>query len=156
MIRRTPQEIADFFGIYLAQNISGDWHGYEEKPIKQKSGNWGIRDFSAAEIGMDEYIIDLPDYNEYGKLYIPNVSENPTSSTVSEMENVVAISKKEITREDIAKIAQTSDSYIVVYYDSIAGLIELVSAYLSEGYVLCGNLVVDSNEFYQPMIKYKK
>ena len=105
---------------------------------------------------MDEYIIDLPDYNEYGKLYIPNVSENPTSSTVSEMENVVAISKKEITREDIAKIAQTSDSYIVVYYDSIAGLIELVSAYLSEGYVLCGNLVVDSNEFYQPMIKYKK
>ena len=57
---------------------------------------------------------------------------------------------------DIAKIAQTSDSYIVVYYDSIAGLIELVSAYLSEGYVLCGNLVVDSNEFYQPMIKYKK
>lgn len=155
MIRRTPQEIADFFGIYLAQNISGDWHGYEEKPIKQKSGNWGIRDFSAAEIGMDEYIIDLPDYNEYGKLYIPNVSENPTGSTVSEMEKVVGISEKETTKMDSAKIAQTSDSYVVVYYDCLEGLTENVNAYLSEGYLLCGNLVVDNSEYYQPMIKYQ-
>ena len=153
MIRRTPQEIADFFGIYLAQNISGDWHGYEEKPIKQKSGNWGIRDFSAAEIGMDEYIIDLPDYNEYGKLYIPNVSENPTSSTVSEMENVVAVSKNEITREDSAEIEQAKDHYVIAYGDCIAGLTGSVNAYLSEGYKLAGNLVIDKGEFYQPMIK---
>ena len=33
MIRRTPQDIADFFGCYVAQNEKGRWKLYCAKPI---------------------------------------------------------------------------------------------------------------------------
>lgn len=154
MIRRTPQEIADFFGCYVAQDEDLSWWIYRNMPCIAKD-SWVFSNGMTVEI--DESLISLievPEDHVWTKLYSPNVSENPTGSTVSEMEKVVGISEKETTKMDSAKIAQATSSYIVIYYDCLEGLTENVNAYLSEGYVLCGNLVVDSNEFYQPMIKY--
>ena len=155
MIKRTPQEIADFFGCYVAQDEGGEWWVYVNKPIL-KEDHWATLNEDAFEIGDLPIEIEVPEDHVWTKLYSPNVSENPTCSTVSEMEKAVGISEKETTREDSAEITQATSSYIVVYYDCLEGLTENVNAYLSEGYVLCGNLVVDSNEFYQPMIKYKR
>lgn len=154
MIERTPQEIADFFGCYVAQDECGEWWVYENKPIL-KEDHWMSSNEDAFEIEDLPIEIEVPEDHVWTKPYSPNVSENPTGSTVSEMEKVVGISEKETTKMDSAKIAQTSDSYVVVYYDCLEGLTENVNAYLSEGYLLCGNLVVDNSEYYQPMIKYQ-
>ena len=153
MTRRTPQEIADFLGCYIAQDVNQNWWAYIKKPFIGDR-MWFTSDGVA--IANVNFLIETPEDHVWTKLYIPNVSENPTGSTVSEMENVEGISEKETAIKDSEKIEQASDSYIVVYYDCLEGLVENVNAYLSEGYVLCGNLVVDSNEFYQPMIKYKR
>lgn len=146
MIRRTPQEIADFFGCYVAQNGNGYWYAYEKEPtivgtVWESPSNSG-----SGMIGMD--LIARSDHPDWTKLYSPNVSENPTGSTVSKTENVEVISEKETT--------SNKDDYVLAYGDCIAGLTGSVNTYLSEGYMLCGNLVVDGNNFYQPMIKYKK
>lgn len=150
MIIRMPQEIADFFDCYVAQDRDGDWWIYENKPILSDNC-WISSDGKSFKTEAQEL-----QSHTWRKLYSPNVSENPTGSTVSEMEKVVGISEKETTKMDSAKIAQTSDSYVVVYYDCLEGLTENVNAYLADGYMLYGNLVVDGGEFYQPMIKYKR
>lgn len=154
MIERTPQEIADFFGCYVAQDEGGEWWVYVNKPIL-KEDHWATLNEDAFEIGDLPIEIEVPEDHVWTKLYSPNVSENPTCSTVSEMENVVDISEKETSRQDSAKIAQTKDSYVIAYGDCIAVLTGSVNAYLSEGYFTLGNLVIDKGEFYQSMIKYK-
>lgn len=151
MIKRSPQEIADFFGCYVAQDNNGHWFVYQEEPTI-KDTKWENLYSAVASIGIA--FVDIPNNHDWTKLYSPNVSENPTGSTVSKMENVVGISEKETTREDSAKIAQAKDRYAVAYGDCIEGLTGSVNAYLSEGYLLAENLVVDNGEFYQPMIKY--
>ena len=35
MIKRTPQEIADFFQCYVAKDKSGYWYAYKEKPTEE-------------------------------------------------------------------------------------------------------------------------
>ena len=153
MIKRTPQEIADFFGCYVAQDENGEWWVYVNKPILEED-HWATSNEDAFEIGDLPIEIEVPKDHVWTKLYSPNVSENPTGSTVSEMENVEDISEKETTREDSAEITQAKDSYVVAYGDCIAGLTGSVNAYLSEGYFTLGNLVIDKGEFYQSMIKY--
>ena len=69
---------------------------------------------------------------------------------------VAGISEKETTKTDSAKIAQAKDCYVIAYGDCIAGITGSVNAYLADGYIFAGNLVIDNGEFYQPMIKYKK
>ena len=41
MIKRTPQEIADFFQCYVAQDEDGDWYMYKDKPMRNEDrGIW--------------------------------------------------------------------------------------------------------------------
>ena len=41
MIRRDPQEIADFFGCYVAQNPeTGGWYLFREKPERDETLGW--------------------------------------------------------------------------------------------------------------------
>lgn len=150
MIRRTPQEIADFFGCYVAQDDERNWWIYENKPVLD--GDCWLTGGKSDEI--TRYLVETPEDHVWTKIYSPNVSENLTSSTVSEMEKVAGISKKETTREDSAEIAQAKDHYVIAYGDCIAGLTVSVNAYLADGYKLYGNLVIDNGEFYQSMIKY--
>ena len=45
MHKRTAQEIANFFGVYVAQDESGTWYGYPEKPeIFGDNPFWGNGD----------------------------------------------------------------------------------------------------------------
>lgn len=41
MIKRTPQEIADFFNCYIAQNPSGLWYAFCKKPHRNKT-RWAV------------------------------------------------------------------------------------------------------------------
>ena len=40
MIKRTPQEIADFFQGYIAMNENGYWYFYDEEPCNNYKNGW--------------------------------------------------------------------------------------------------------------------
>ena len=52
MIKRTPQEIADFFQCYVAQDEDGDWYMYKDKPNLQQVSLKQIRCSTLQKIHM--------------------------------------------------------------------------------------------------------
>lgn len=157
MIKRTPQEISDFFGCYVAQDECGEWWVYENKPIL-KEDHWISSNEDVFEIEDLPIEIEVPEDHVWTKVYSPNASENLTcsSSTVSEMENVVGISEKETSSiADNKEQHVTYPQYIVACGGSLATIEESVNFYMSEGYLPFGSLGVNGHWIYQPMIKQK-
>lgn len=70
MIKRTPQEIADFFGCYVAQDTTGYWFVYENKPRPSaiyKLWNCSTGDRSC----ILSRLIDVPFNHDWRCLYEP-------------------------------------------------------------------------------------
>ena len=66
MRKRTPQEIADFFGCYIAQDRDGSWYLYDEKPIEWSVyGTWSTE---KAAIKINELVI-TPECHDWTRLY---------------------------------------------------------------------------------------
>ena len=70
MIKRSPQEIADFFGGYVAQNRNGKWHlFYSSEPyMDDVYGNW---EDDALGIYIDSKLIDVPEAHDWQTIYKP-------------------------------------------------------------------------------------
>ena len=66
MIKRTPQEIADFFGCYVTQNYNGDWFVHIDKPVMHR-GAW----VSHTGIGFPNQMVEAPDDHDWEILYEP-------------------------------------------------------------------------------------
>ena len=75
MIRRDPQEIADFFGCYVVQDRdTGSWGLCENKV---ESGETGWRWYTAGNIiPLSPDIVIAPSDHDWTKLYEPSYSEN--------------------------------------------------------------------------------
>ena len=78
MIKRTPQEIADFFGCYVAQTFSGYWFVHIDKPIMHK-GAW----ISHNGIGFPNQLVDAPADHDWEQLYEPR-KITPESGIINE------------------------------------------------------------------------
>lgn len=61
MIKRTPQEIADFYGCYVAMTEDGYWYMYEKKP-KRLDGYWDSPD-GYSQILSDSFMKDTEDHD---------------------------------------------------------------------------------------------
>ena len=70
IIKRDPQEIADFFGGYVAQNRNGEWNlFYSSEPyIDDVYGTW---EDDALEIYIDSKLIDVSEGHDWQTLYKP-------------------------------------------------------------------------------------
>ncbi len=82
MIKRTPQEIADFFGCYVAQDESGEWYMYKDKPIRNEDrGIWvgSIED----PLRIPYMTVEIPDNHDWTHLYEPN-SDNKSETCYSD------------------------------------------------------------------------
>lgn len=66
MIKRTPQEIADFFGCYVSQTDNGDWFVHTDKPIMHK-GAW----VSHTGIGFPNQMVEALASHDWTTLYEP-------------------------------------------------------------------------------------
>lgn len=76
MIKRKPQEIADFFGCYVAMNESGCWHIFPKEPKKSNrywrgGGNKGF--LGALDAPID--LVDTPANHNWTTLYEPAIKE---------------------------------------------------------------------------------
>lgn len=73
MIKRKPQEIADFFGCYVAMDVDGVWCAYSEKPQIDRIGDcWdGVYNY----LCLEPEFIDIPANHDWTTLYEPAIKE---------------------------------------------------------------------------------
>ena len=73
MIKRTPQEIADFFGCYVAMNVDGDWFAYSEEPLIDRTRDcWdGFYNY----LCLEPEFINPPANHDWTTLYEPAIKE---------------------------------------------------------------------------------
>ena len=70
MIKRTPQEIADFFGGYVAQDKSDRWYVYQKRP-RISIDTWDSNGGDICIIGDD--LLDIPADHDWTVLYEPRL-----------------------------------------------------------------------------------
>lgn len=159
MIKRTPQEIADFFGCYVSQNFSGDWFVHMDKPVMHK-GAW----ISHNGIGFPNQLVEAPDDHDWAILYEPQpcsveapVSDNKGSSY--SRESVIPDNKPDHSSEVFIH-----KEYVVVEGNRTQDLSKKVNVFLKHGWKLQGGVAVEylpesdgykegSETFYQAMVR---
>lgn len=74
MSKRTPQEIADFFGCYVVMDKIGIWYAYPNKPeIREEDECW-FEPLSFS-LYLNDYFIDIPANHDWTTLYEPAIKE---------------------------------------------------------------------------------
>lgn len=69
MIKRTPQEIADFFGCHIVQDADLSWLLFQEKPVKIESAKvWGGEHSGR----IYQELIDVPEGHGWYTIYEPS------------------------------------------------------------------------------------
>lgn len=142
MIKRSPQEIADFFGCYVAQDQAGSWFLYQDKPILINE-NVSTEFWAAYEISilLNEKLIDVPVNHHWRCLYEPRTQKPDHASEVF------------IHKE-----------YVVAEGNRIQDLSKKVNTLLSHGWKLQGGVAIEhfpesdgyaegSAVFYQAMVR---
>ena len=74
MIKRTPQEIADFFGCYVAMIADDHWHAFKSKPEISETGYWGYG-YQSGSLYIKPEFINPPASHDWHTLYEPALPE---------------------------------------------------------------------------------
>lgn len=74
MIKKTPQEIADFFGCYVAMDKSGRWYVYRNKPERREKDSFWFEPLSFS-LYLNDSLIDIPANHDWHTLYEPAIKE---------------------------------------------------------------------------------
>ena len=92
MIKRTPQEFADFTGCYVAQDSDGSWYLYDEKPIRWSSG-WSVDGGKCVDI---TWLIAAPSNHDWTYLYEPHLDNKRGANFQEALESENNASKNKI------------------------------------------------------------
>ncbi len=135
MIRRTPQEIADFFGCYVFQGRARDnFYMTKGKP------EWNGADFCLHSDGMlsliDKAVVDIPTDHDWTHLYEPKMVSAETAHTT-----------------DTPHLGEiyTHREYCIIAENKPSELMSKVTEKLDDGWALAGGIAVEhlsSNEGY--------
>ena len=74
MIKRTPQEIADFFSCYVAQDKNGEWYVFDNKPVLKRNGSW-MANCAIKSLYLKYYFINPLVGHDWHTLYEPALTE---------------------------------------------------------------------------------
>lgn len=141
MIKRTPQEIADFFGCYVAQDDKGAWYAYANKPdmipaTDHVRGYWNSVDDSCSCLLYE--CLFVPENHDWTHLYKPSCSEKS-----ADFDNKEASCSEKAPDSD-NKPAHLGEVYThkefqLVYSDTPAGLSDAVTNLIGRGWSLYGS-----------------
>lgn len=140
MIRRTPQEIADFFGCYVAQDMSDRWYAYQKKPHMERKNTWVTDDGGSICIIGDD-LFDIPDNHDWTVLYEPR-------TTCEERTEAPHQSEVHVHRE-----------YVVEHHTELAPLMSRITVLMNDGWMPQGGIFRDwdkynsSFRYYQAMVR---
>ena len=135
MIKRGPQEIADFFQCYVAQDKDKYWFMYKDKPIRNNfRGIWvgSIED----PLGIPYKTVEIPANHHWTTLYEPQ----PYSEKSADFDN------KEASYSEKAPVSENKPDHLgevythkefqLVYSDTPAGLSDAVTKLIGRGWSL--------------------
>ncbi len=155
MRKRTPQEIADFFQLYVVRQPNGCiWNGFSEKPKFHESCNTWFSVGKGTVLTINSGLIDSPENCDanWTHLYEPCVR----NTCENEDENA------RITQEPSTNSASlcphqsevhTHREYQIIEGESTPMLQYNVNHLISEGYELQGSPFVMNNHVYQAMVR---
>ena len=162
MIKRTPQEIADFYGCYVAQDKSGDWYLYEKAPaIDLSKAIW--TDGGVSTRGMSNIFMDFPEGHDWTKLYGPQGNQGktegdfPYSAETADSDNKQdAYSGKPADSDN--KASHQSQVHVHQEYDLVSAvskpsLISTVDSMMRNGWEPQGGASYSSGLYYQAMVR---
>lgn len=138
MIKRTPQEIADFFDCYVVQDGStGVFKAYSEKPeFVMEDPEFGIENVWIGKDGESAYIaglVDVPKNHDFHILYEPSKPKDK------------ALHQSEV---------HTHKEYIIVGgCNNRISLEKDIGNNINNGWKLLGGVAVDDGLFYQAMVR---
>lgn len=139
MIKRTPQEIADFFGCNIAMDKNGFWFMYKNKPHIRNDKQWITDNPADYESFSDDYIDWDGDWTK--SLHSPQKSK-PEGLTGHHNEQV-------LIEEEQPKKERTPVDYILLSIED-----NDIQDWFKLGYELYGNPYIDKDgTHYQAMIK---
>ena len=158
MIKRTPQEIADFFQCYVAQDDSGVWFLHAIKPNK------GVKEWVEASsniVIIFSDLVDIPKDHDWTHLYEPQKTIFPESTVINEE------SGRNCQKHDLCphqSEVHTHKEYDVVGSDDLSRMKHDISALMEQGWKLQGGIAVehlsmadgyvnDVPVFYQAMVR---
>lgn len=144
MIKRSPQEIADFFGCYVAQDEAGSWFLYQDKPALINE-SWSVPENSI--LLLNEELINVPVNHHWRCLYEPRMQKPERPDHASHQSEVFI-----------------HGEYNVVKDGTLPGLAAKVINRLNNGWKLQGGVAVEylpesdgykegSETFYQAMVR---
>lgn len=166
MIRRTPQEIADFFGCYIAQDKDGDWYIYEKAPaLELFDAMW--KDGGRSAKTPHEAFMAVPDDHDWTHLYEPHPAYANACETHEErMENarITHDTPHPDNKPDHSSEVFIHKEYVVAEGNRIQDLSKKVNTLLSHGWKLQGGVAIEhfpesdgyaegSAVFYQAMVR---
>lgn len=152
MTKRSPQEIADFFGCYVAQDQAGSWFLYQDKPILiNENVSFAFWALSEISILLNEKLIDVPANHHWRCLYEPQAKD-----PVDVFKDVQR--RKETAPSHLGEVYAHKE-YILFSENNPAELMKLVTEKLNDGWELYGSpfseASADSREWYhyQAMVR---
>ena len=146
MIKRTPQEIADFFGGYVVQSKEGLWYMLNSKP-KVEGNNWIGNGESS--IRINEGLISVSVNHDWTHLYEPQ-NITPESGIINEE------SDENCQKDDLCphqSEVHTHKEYQIIEGENTLMLLYNVNYWLRNGYKLQGSPFVMNNHVYQAMVR---
>lgn len=166
MIKRTPQEIADFFGCYVVQSgENGDWYAMLYKPTRHENG-WAYT-FVTDVMVINEQLISSSTNHDWTHLYEPHNTHELTHE--ERMEAPHSDNKSDACYADKAdsdnKAQHQSEvfahrGYCVIRNETAAGLSAQASRLIDKGYEPVGGVAIGYEHgvslrqfFYQAMAR---
>ena len=122
MIKRLPQEIADFFGCYVGQTATGYWFLSEEKPPLRSYG-WITRD----RYDLPDGFVDVPEGHSWDHLYEPQGNQGksekdfPCSAETADSDNKAAPYSEKQADSDNKEAPHQSQVHVHQEYDVVCG-----------------------------------
>lgn len=151
MIKRTPQEIADFFQCYVAMDRNGEWNIYENRPAIKNGMSFWVAD-SGFDAEINKVLLEVPADHDWTHLYEPQpCSEKPADSINKEASYSEKAPVSENKPDHTSEIYTEKEFKLIPAFDP-ARLEAMISDYLNEGFTLYGNPFVVEDRNYGPMI----
>lgn len=173
MIKRTPQEIADFFGCYVARDkVCGTFFDlYEEKPeINHEREWWDNARGNSGYLHVGSVDVDLENH-DWTHLYEPHSDNKDTAnySKSADFDNKDSANSCEVSRNKQDEAPRQSEVFIhkeykVICADNQEKLQDKVTLAINEGWNCQGGIAVehlsmadgyvdDRAIFYQAMVR---
>ena len=146
MIKRTPQEFADFFQCYVAKNKVGSWFMYSTKPKINEGCGWWTSDTGKDDVLIPDRFIETPKNYDWKKLYEPQDINEKT-------ENLGRNCQKDDLCPHQSEVHTHKEYIIVGGGDNRMSLARTIVNNMDEGWKLLGGIAVDKGLFYQAMVR---